>query len=119
MDAWSVKSVPGCLVLIVPRLIGEPVAFVPGLDPQDDVSTLPEPPLLLLVAPAAALDVAPLPPPLGVEFPPPLLLLPQAARAITATSAAANMTARRNWRRGTRSPRLISLLLLECRRALR
>src|ERR1017187_5157128 len=35
----SVKSVPGCLVLIVPSLIGVPVAFSPGLGPHDDVLT--------------------------------------------------------------------------------
>jgi hypothetical protein len=35
MLAWSVKSVPGCLVLIVPRLIGLPVAATPGLGPHE------------------------------------------------------------------------------------
>ena len=35
----SVKSVPGCLVSIVPMLIGEPVAATPGLGPHDEVST--------------------------------------------------------------------------------
>ena len=39
----SLKSVPGCLVLIVPMLIGVPVAFTPGLGPHDDVSV--DPPL--------------------------------------------------------------------------
>ena len=38
MFAMSVKSVPGCLVLIEPRLIGEPVAATPGFGPQDEVS---------------------------------------------------------------------------------
>ena len=34
----SVKSVPGCLVLIAPSGIGVPVAAVPGLGPHDEVS---------------------------------------------------------------------------------
>ncbi|MGZ4273495.1 MAG: hypothetical protein ACXVRP_06985 [Solirubrobacteraceae bacterium] len=111
MDAWSVKSVPGCLVLIVPRLMGVPVAVTPGLGPQDDVSTLPEPPALPLVAPDA-LDVAPLLPPLDAELAPPLLLellLPHAARA---TNATVRIAASRIRRRGTTSPRLMLLLLL-------
>src|SRR5271169_1403055 len=33
----SVKSVPGCLVLIAPSGIGVPVAATPGLGPHDDV----------------------------------------------------------------------------------
>ena len=33
----SVKSVPGCLVSIVPMLIGVPVAATPGFGPHDDV----------------------------------------------------------------------------------
>jgi hypothetical protein len=37
MLAMSVKSVPGCLVTIVPSVIGVPVAAVPGLGPHDDV----------------------------------------------------------------------------------
>ena len=37
----SLKSVPGCLVSIVPILIGVPVALTPGLGPQDDVDALP------------------------------------------------------------------------------
>jgi hypothetical protein len=37
MLAMSVKSVPGCLVTIVPSLIGVPVAATPGLGPHDDV----------------------------------------------------------------------------------
>ena len=35
----SLKSVPGCLVSIVPMLIGVPVAAWPGLGPHYDVST--------------------------------------------------------------------------------
>jgi hypothetical protein len=38
MFSMSVKSVPGCFVLIAPSLIGVPVAAAPGLGPQDDVS---------------------------------------------------------------------------------
>jgi hypothetical protein len=37
MFSMSVKSVPGCLVLIAPSVIGVPVAAVPGLGPHDDV----------------------------------------------------------------------------------
>ena len=37
MFAMSVKSVPGCLVLIVPRFIGVPVAATPGFGPHEDV----------------------------------------------------------------------------------
>jgi hypothetical protein len=50
----SVKSVPGCLVLIVPRLIGVPVALTPGFGPHDDVAVLAA--ALLLLVPAAELD---------------------------------------------------------------
>src|SRR5262249_33316056 len=78
----SVKSVPGCLVLIAPRTIGVPEAATPGLGPQLDVSEAPpelEPLevdvvaaavlLLLAEAPGAALVV--------------LLLLPQPVSATT------------------------------------
>jgi hypothetical protein len=37
MFSMSLKSVPGCLVLIAPMLIGVPVAATPGLVPQADV----------------------------------------------------------------------------------
>jgi hypothetical protein len=37
MFAMSVKSVPGCLVTIVPSVIGVPLAATPGLGPHDDV----------------------------------------------------------------------------------
>ena len=63
MFAMSVNEVPGWSVLIVPRLIGVPVAATPGLVPQDVVSTGPELPLAdaeeaaALVA-AGALDEA-------------------------------------------------------------
>jgi len=35
----SVKSVPGCLVLIAPSAIGVPVALTPGFGPHVDVLT--------------------------------------------------------------------------------
>src|SRR6202035_6154225 len=41
MYSMSLKSVPGCLVLIAPMLIGVPVAATPGLVPQEDVETVP------------------------------------------------------------------------------
>ena len=41
MFSMSLKSVPGCLVLIAPRLIGVPVAATPGLVPHDEVETVP------------------------------------------------------------------------------
>jgi hypothetical protein len=75
----SLKSVPGCLVSIVPILIGVPVALTPGLGPQDDVDALPPADALveaLLLPEGAALLL--------------LLLPPQAASpnsAMTAVSA--------------------------------
>jgi hypothetical protein len=74
MFAMSVKSVPGCLVTIEPSAIGVPVAFVPGLVPHCDVSTLA--PLELLDA-LAALEFA-----LELD-----LLLPHAARTIVVPTA--------------------------------
>jgi hypothetical protein len=41
MFSMSLKSVPGCLVLIAPMLIGVPVAATPGLVPHDDAETVP------------------------------------------------------------------------------
>jgi hypothetical protein len=41
MFSMSLKSVPGCLVLIAPMLIGVPVAAWPGVGPQDEASTVP------------------------------------------------------------------------------
>jgi hypothetical protein len=41
MFSMSLKSVPGCLVLIAPRLIGVPVAATPGLVPHEDVDVVP------------------------------------------------------------------------------
>jgi hypothetical protein len=40
MFSMSLKSVPGCLVSIAPRLIGVPVAATPGLVPQADVEVV-------------------------------------------------------------------------------
>jgi hypothetical protein len=90
----SLKSVPGCLVSIVPMLIGVPVAFTPGFGPQLDVS-LDEPLelaaavelvaeldalLALLLAPGAE-DVL-------------LLLLPQPASTAAPMSAPSAMIVR-------------------------
>jgi hypothetical protein len=58
MFSMSLKSVPGCLVLIAPMLIGVPVAATPGLVPQEDVETVPAEAVLDPVAAlAGALDV--------------------------------------------------------------
>jgi hypothetical protein len=57
MFSMSLKSVPGCLVLIAPRLIGVPVAATPGLVPHDDVETVLA--LPVEVAPEDAEDAAP------------------------------------------------------------
>src|SRR5947209_20584814 len=78
MFAMSVKSVPGCLVLVVPRLIGLPVAATPGLGPHDEV--LLEALLALVDAVELAAGLEPL-----VEL---LLLLPQPARTARPTTAA-------------------------------
>ena len=84
----SLKSVPGCLVSIVPMLIGVPVAATPGFGPHFDVSV--EPPLELELEPLEV-DVALL------ELPPLaaallelllLLLLPHAATKTAAMTAA-------------------------------
>jgi hypothetical protein len=81
----SVKSVPGCLVLIAPSTIGVPVAATPGFCPQDDVSEVPPLEALavevaeaeLLALAGAALEAVLL-----------LLLLPQPVIAMTPASAA-------------------------------
>src|SRR5437588_5844945 len=102
----SLKSVPGCLVSIVPMLIGLPVALTPGLGPQDEVSVEPEPPLEPL---AAALEV---PPPDGAapELLLLLLLLPQPAKTTSAIAASSPRTMRirdTTWLVLTDSPLLI------------
>jgi hypothetical protein len=92
----SLKSVPGCLVSIVPMLIGEPVAFTPGLGPHDDVSL---DPVLALVE----LDELVLPPLAAGALLVLLLLLPHPAR-MAAPKTAANASSRRA--RGTYSNNL-------------
>jgi hypothetical protein len=84
----SLKSVPGCLVSIVPMLIGVPVAAWPAFGPHDDVSV--DPPPLELELPDVDVELLDPPPlaaaPLELEL---LLLLPHAATnmaAMTATS---------------------------------
>jgi hypothetical protein len=85
----SLKSVPGCLVSIVPMLIGAPVAATPFFGPHDDVSL--DPPLELELEPPDV-DVELLDPPLlAAELPPALellLLLPHAATNMAAMTAA-------------------------------
>jgi hypothetical protein len=91
----SLKSVPGCLVSIVPMLIGVPVAFTPALGPHDDVSL---DPLLAVV------DELVLPPlAAGALLVLLLLLLPHPAR-MAAPRTAANASSRRA--RGTYSNNL-------------
>jgi hypothetical protein len=90
----SLKSVPGCLVSIVPMLIGVPVALTPGFGPHDDV--LVDAVLALVVALALELDAldAPLALLLGVDVL--LLLLPQpASTSIAPTSTASAPVQRR------------------------
>jgi hypothetical protein len=79
----SVKSVPGCLVLIVPSLIGVPVAFTPGLGPHDEVLTV------------VALELLLVDPPLEAALLLELLLLPQPASAINPIIAANAAPSRR------------------------
>jgi hypothetical protein len=90
MFGMSVKSVPGCLVLIVPRSIGVPVALAPGLLPHDDVPV--EALALLLLAldepPAALLELA-----LVLLL---LLLLPQPARNRQITAPKARLGRKRS-----------------------
>src|SRR5689334_22101863 len=76
----SLKSVPGCLVSIVPILIGVPVALTPGLGPHDEVSVD-----ALVELPELVDELEP--PPLAalLEL---LLLLPHPARIATPKTAA-------------------------------
>ena len=87
MFGASLKSVPGCLVSIVPMLIGVPVAFTPGFGPHDDV--LSDAPLEPLLA-GIALEFATGEPPALLL----LLLLPQAAITAAPTSSASAVIAR-------------------------
>jgi len=92
MFDMSVKSVPGCFVLIVPRMIGLPVALTPGFGPQDE-----DPPLLELLAAAVELLAAAEDVPLELLLL--LLLLPHPA---SATSESAANSTRPYRMRGTR-----------------
>jgi hypothetical protein len=80
----SLKSVPGCLVSIVPMLIGVPVAATPAFGPHDEMFVDPplelEPPELAVEADPPPLAAAPL----ELE----LLLLPHAATNTAAMTAA-------------------------------
>jgi len=40
MFSMSLKSVPGCLVSMPPKMIGVPVAWTPGLVPHDEALTV-------------------------------------------------------------------------------
>jgi hypothetical protein len=94
----SLKSVPGCLVSIVPMLIGVPVAFTPGLGPHDEVSV---DALVLL----ELLDELELPPLLAAgALLVLLLLLPHPARIAATPKTAASAIHRRA--RGTYSNNL-------------
>jgi hypothetical protein len=95
MFGWSVKSVPGCLVLIAPSTIGDPVAFTPGFEPHDDVPVLADAPLLLL------LPVEDEPLELALVLVLDELLLPHAASATSAASETTTATAIRSRARGT------------------
>jgi hypothetical protein len=90
----SLKSVPGCLVSIVPMLIGVPVALTPGFGPHDDVSL--DPVLALAVVLELELELeldAPLLP-VAAALEVLLLLLPHAASSAAATTAAKAMPRR-------------------------
>jgi uroporphyrinogen-III decarboxylase len=86
----SEKSVPGCLVSIVPTLIGEPVAALPGVGPHFEVSTLvPEP-----VEPLDPLELDVLELVLGAAGLLVVELLPQAARTRAPATAASKTISR-------------------------
>ncbi|MFZ0380635.1 MAG: hypothetical protein WCD11_03880 [Solirubrobacteraceae bacterium] len=95
----SLKSVPGCLVSMVPMLIGVPVALTPGFGPHDDVPLE----LAAVLAAVVALDAA-------LELLELLLLLPQAASSSAPMSAASATLART---RGAWWLSLTLVLLLE------
>jgi hypothetical protein len=63
MFSMSLKSVPGCLVSMPPRMIGVPVAWTPGLVPQAELLTVAA--LLLDDADSGVLEP---PPELGLEL---------------------------------------------------
>jgi uroporphyrinogen-III decarboxylase len=80
----SEKSVPGCLVSIVPTLIGEPVAATPGFGPHFETSAL-EPEPLDPLEPLEPLDVLELV--LGAAGLLVVELLPHAARTSAPATA--------------------------------
>jgi hypothetical protein len=90
----SLKSVPGCLVSIVPILIGVPVAAWPAFGPHDDVSL--DPPPLELEPPDVDVELLDPPPPAAapLELVLLLLLLPHAATNMAAMTAASTKTRR-------------------------
>jgi hypothetical protein len=81
----SLKSVPGCLVSIVPMLIGEPVAAAPGFGPHDEVLVDVLAGVLLALATALELLLAAVVAALELLE---LLLLPQPAIAMMPMIAA-------------------------------
>jgi hypothetical protein len=90
----SLKSVPGCLVSIVPIGIGVPVALTPGFLPHADVLVDP----LLVLAAAVVLELVALDAPLAavLELAELLeLLLPHAANSNAAPTSAASAIMRR------------------------
>jgi hypothetical protein len=103
----SLKSVPGCLVSIVPMLIGVPVAFTPGLGPQLDVLLDVELELAAAVELVAELDALLLAPGAAAVV---LLLLPQPASTAAPMSAASAMIVR--MRSASLNVNLTSVLLL-------
>jgi len=105
MFEMSVKSVPGCLVLIAPRTIGVPVAAEPGLGPHCEVSLDPLDPVEPL---EALVDVLAEPEPLLAAPGGPLVLLllePQPAIA-RAPAIAARSRPRCQGRRETNAERM-------------
>jgi hypothetical protein len=95
MFSMSLKSVPGCLVLIAPMLIGVPVAATPGLVPHDEVETVPAEPD---EADDGADDADELVPPAALLLLLELALELHAARTPSDSAAAAAAAARvRQW----------------------
>jgi hypothetical protein len=107
MFSMSVKSVPGCLVLIAPSGIGVPAAATPGLVPHDDVPVDALVAALVLVLLAEVDEAAGAAAALLVLL---LLLLPQPAMNSTPRTAAHDRPSRT---RETWWYILTDLLLLE------